>query len=297
MNRELQLMLDDFIEKHKVESTVSCLFSDELNPNPEYIEHRKYLNIYDIYHNQKFQEVFAYFHRILNALFEFMNDKAQRNNHYNADESRNLLQVIKELRDLLKTTNSTDYKIIVEEEYINKIKASKEFLQSSGGSSIPDDFQTIDIIKYKPIFRFVKPIPQSSHSDKQISTEARFDDSTISIILKKEVFNHVKKLLNTGNYYNAVEESYKLVREKLKLITGKEKAHEGFKEGNYQLIFGYIPVDEAEKDFFEGVKFLHMAIQKLRNEKAHKPAEDMDKNLAIHYIVLVSLAYDLIDNN
>ena len=38
-----------------------------------------------------------------------------------------------------------------------------------------------------------------------------------------------------------------------------------------------------------------MAIQKLRNEKAHKPAEDIEKNLAIHYIVLVSLAYDLID--
>ena len=49
-----------------------------------------------------------------------------------------------------------------------------------------------------------------------------------------------------------------------------------------------------EKDFFEGVKFLHMAIQFLRNEKAHTPALDLDKNLAIHYIALASLAYDLI---
>ena len=39
-----------------------------------------------------------------------------------------------------------------------------------------------------------------------------------------------------------------------------------------------------------------MAIQNLRNEKVHKPAEEMDKNLALHYIVLASLAYDLIDN-
>jgi len=38
-----------------------------------------------------------------------------------------------------------------------------------------------------------------------------------------------------------------------------------------------------------------MAIQKLRNEKAHTPAMIVDKNLAIHYIVLASLAYDLID--
>lgn len=35
-----------------------------------------------------------------------------------------------------------------------------------------------------------------------------------------------------------------------------------------------------------------MAIQKLRNEKAHTPAQKMDKNLAIHYIVLASLAYN-----
>ena len=38
-----------------------------------------------------------------------------------------------------------------------------------------------------------------------------------------------------------------------------------------------------------------MAIQNLRNEKAHTPAKSIDKNLAIHYIVLASLAYDLID--
>jgi hypothetical protein len=40
-----------------------------------------------------------------------------------------------------------------------------------------------------------------------------------------------------------------------------------------------------------------MAIQKLRNEKAHTPANKIDKNLAIHYIVLASLAYDLISRN
>jgi hypothetical protein len=38
-----------------------------------------------------------------------------------------------------------------------------------------------------------------------------------------------------------------------------------------------------------------MAIQKLRNEKAHTPKREIDKNLAIHYIILSSLAYDLID--
>ena len=65
---------------------------------------------------------------------------------------------------------------------------------------------------------------------------------------------------------------------------------------NIEKIFGHLPKDRAEEDFYESVKFLHMAIQNLRNEKAHTPAQQIDKNLAIHYIVLASLAYDLINN-
>ena len=125
-------------------------------------------------------------------------------------------------------------------------------------------------------------------------SQATFQNGNINITLQKEVFDHVKKLLNDGHYFNAVEEAYKIVRQKLKGITGKEKAHEAFTELNQEKIFGRKPKNDAEKDFFEGVKFLHMSIQFLRNEKAHTPAQDLDKNLAIHYISLASLAYDLI---
>lgn len=129
----------------------------------------------------------------------------------------------------------------------------------------------------------------------KVQTSANISDGHIMISLQKDVFLHVQSLLNSGHYFNAVEESYKIVREKLRSITGKEKAHEWFKEENFELIFGHIPQNDAEKDFFEWVKFLHMAIQNLRNEKAHTPAKELDKNLAIHYIVLASLAYDLIN--
>lgn len=123
---------------------------------------------------------------------------------------------------------------------------------------------------------------------------ATFKNGNINISLQKEIFDHVQKLLDDGHYFNAVEEAYKIVRQKLKSITGKERAHEAFAESNIKKIFGHSPQNESEKDFFDGVKFLHMSIQYLRNEKAHIPAQAMDKNLAIHYIVLASLAYDLI---
>jgi uncharacterized protein (TIGR02391 family) len=129
---------------------------------------------------------------------------------------------------------------------------------------------------------------------KESKSRATFKNGSINITLQKEVFSHVQKLLNDGHYFNAVEEAYKIVRKKLKDITGCEKATDAFSESNYEKIFGHTPADSIEKDFFEGVKFLHMSIQFLRNEKAHTPAGDLDKNLAIHYISLASLAYDLI---
>lgn len=125
-------------------------------------------------------------------------------------------------------------------------------------------------------------------------SKATFQNGSITIELQKEIFDHVQKLLNNGHYFNAVEEAYKIVRQKLKDIAGKERAHEAFAETNLEKIFGHRPQNEVEKDFFEGVKFLHMSIQFLRNEKAHTPAKDLNKNLAIHYISLASLAYDLI---
>lgn len=278
MEKELELMLEDCVEIHK-----NTIIKDV------------YLRIYEDFWFKTFQTIFAFFHQELNELFGFMNQKSKRNKHFNADESRYLLNLIDELRNFLKAINKTEYKVNFHNEYIDKIKEVKDFLQISWGSPIPGSYKEFDIIRYKPIFQFEKFKPKWNNIEKHIKTEANFKDNTISIVLKKEVFSHIEKLLNTWNYYNAVEEAYKIVRAKLKSITWKEKAHEWFKEDNYEIIFWHKALNDAEKDFFEWVKFLHMAIQNLRNEKAHTPAEDMDKNLAIHYIVLASLAYDLID--
>ena len=124
-----------------------------------------------------------------------------------------------------------------------------------------------------------------------------FNKESINIVIREEIFNHIQGLLSDGHYFNAVEEAYKIVREKLKEITGTERATDAFSKSNYQRIFGHEPVDDAEKDFFEGIKFLNMAIQFLRNEKSHTPAKEIDKNLALHYIVLASLAYQLINRD
>lgn len=131
----------------------------------------------------------------------------------------------------------------------------------------------------------------------RVTTETGYSEGVISIQLNDEIFSHVKNLLSDGHYFNAVEESFKIVRNKLQQKTGSEKATDAFREENIKSIFGHEPRDNLEKDFFHGVKFLHMAIQFFRNEKAHTPAHEIDKNLAIHYIVLASLAYELISRS
>lgn len=127
------------------------------------------------------------------------------------------------------------------------------------------------------------------------SLNASFKNGQIAIVLNNTVFSHIKPLLEDEHYFNAVEEAFKIVRNKLKQITGEERATDAFREQNYIKLFGKVPKNDSERDFFEGVKFLHMAIQFFRNEKAHTPSYHLDKNRAIHYIVLTSLAYELID--
>ncbi len=70
-----------------------------------------------------------------------------------------------------------------------------------------------------------------------------------------------------------MEESYKIVRQKLKNLTGEEKANQAFSEINIEKIFGHKVKYDTEKYFFDGVKFINMVIQMFGNKKAHTPTK------------------------
>jgi uncharacterized protein (TIGR02391 family) len=123
------------------------------------------------------------------------------------------------------------------------------------------------------------------------------NNDELKIELRPEIYNHVKSYLDNKDYFHAVEEGYKIVRHKLRELTGEEQAHRAFTAENYVILFGHQPQNTIERDFFEGIKFLNMAIQNFRNEKAHDIAKPLSRNLAIHYLALTSLAYDLITRN
>lgn len=154
--------------------------------------------------------------------------------------------------------------------------------------------------------RFETALPSASTPGSSTSapvaftTEATVSASRIAIEIHEDLYGHIGQYLANGDYFHAVEESYKLVREKLREITGSEKASDVFNnsaanERHYKELFGkQKPSSAAEADFFRGIGYLHLGVQHLRNEKAHTPATPLDPNLAIHYVALASLAYDLI---
>lgn len=142
----------------------------------------------------------------------------------------------------------------------------------------------------------------SEYSDYDIS-KATITSNVVSVQLNDAVFSHIKKYLENDDYFHAVEESYKVVREKLREITNKEKATDIFNMNAenrkyHEKIFGEVAEEDSpEEDFYRGVGYLNLSIQFLRNEKSHTLATTLDKNLALHYISLASLAYDLISGN
>lgn len=143
-------------------------------------------------------------------------------------------------------------------------------------------------------------LPTPPSAAVPITSSATVSKSTISIEIHGDIYNHIETYLGAGDYFHAVEESYKLVREKLRDLTGYERATDVFNpaahnKGHYQSLFGKPDgTNQAERDFFQAVGYLHLCVQYLRNEKAHTPATPLEPNLALHYISLASLAYDLI---
>jgi uncharacterized protein (TIGR02391 family) len=135
---------------------------------------------------------------------------------------------------------------------------------------------------------------------KQIVTTTTFSNSTAVITIRPEIAYHIERYINQRDYYHAIEEAYKVVRKKLKDITKKEKATDIFSASaenekyHEDLFGGKVEKGTPEADFRRGVGYLNLAIQFLRNEKMHSLATDIEENLAIHYISLASLSYDLI---
>lgn len=100
----------------------------------------------------RLRAAFAYFHDRLNDLLRFMNEKSMRGGHYNADQSRELIHVSREIGQLKTTLRRIGVEMSLSAPYERALERSRTFLVGSGGSPIPADFEEIPIEEYEPIF-------------------------------------------------------------------------------------------------------------------------------------------------
>lgn len=117
----------------------------------------------------------------------------------------------------------------------------------------------------------------------------------LSAFLHKSVIQKCGDLFDNEHYAHAVETGFKVVRDRLRALSGYEKGSEAF--GKTKLHVKGAIAEHVDADFQNGVKFLTMAIDNFRNEKSHSSEIGIDEpTKAIQYLVLCSLAMRLLDS-
>lgn len=137
MEQKIELYLEDVTQSINI-----LYYNDDIG---------RYIKIYSTY-QPIFQSLLSRIHCHLDELLEFMNSKSNRGGHYNAEESRELIQLIKTIEDLKLNLKDTNYAISIDKIYEEYLDYCKLFLKQSGGSPIPDDFKEFELKKYEPIF-------------------------------------------------------------------------------------------------------------------------------------------------
>lgn len=111
-----------------------------------------------------------------------------------------------------------------------------------------------------------------------------------------EVESKCMSLYNSGAHAEAVEKSFKIVKDKLRILTGYESGSEAFGKG--KLHIKGASAENVDSDFNKAVQFLMMAIDMFRNEKSHtSDAKIEDPVRAYQYLAMSSLALYLLENS
>ncbi|WP_327577434.1 protein kinase family protein [Streptomyces sp. NBC_00145] len=121
----------------------------------------------------RFGRAFASLHEQLNEHFESINDRAEATRHYWAEQSREMLTLIKEVANFLDSLKRAGMQVRLTEPYTDAIKSCQSWLVRSGGSAIPDNFEQIAIIKYEPVF---------SRSDTEIKLKKSSQRTQLQLI-------------------------------------------------------------------------------------------------------------------
>lgn len=132
------------------------------------------------------KNLFAILHQEFNRLFRFMYSK--RNGHYNAFESRQLLEYIKLYEDVQFVLRNSSFSFKIISNYEELIQQCKEFLVESGGSAIPNDLKHISLLDYEPIFIMQNAIKVTRNEEKRYPIQLIGEGSYALVFKYKDEF-------------------------------------------------------------------------------------------------------------
>ncbi|PEW27349.1 protein kinase family protein [Bacillus thuringiensis] len=137
----------------KITEHVSVFLNNKLN-SIVYLHGKDTFNRYTGFYGNvpsPLKEIFSFFHSELNQLFSHLNVRLSTG-HYTAQESRNLIGYINAINKFQVDLSTTEVAFNLCTYYKRTINECQEFLKPSGGSPIPADFKSVNIIEMGPIF-------------------------------------------------------------------------------------------------------------------------------------------------
>lgn len=116
----------------------------------------EFIDMYQSFSSKKLQEIFSTIHHLFVVNYSAMNERlptGDYENHYWADNSRELILAIDVLKSLERVLKTTKDAFTIDSYYEQIIQKSTEFLVKSGGSAIPPHMEKIEIYWTIPILR------------------------------------------------------------------------------------------------------------------------------------------------
>ena len=144
----------------------------------------EYSDLYKSFRNQKLREMFMTLHHDLVGLFRTMNERlptGEHEAHFWAEPSRDLIKRIEIIFSLVSSLKETPLAFQIDPYYLDLLTRCRDFLSSSGGSSLPPNMAKVELYYTLPIF-----LPLSS----------------ITISHKQQDFTFELKLIGSGSYAN-----------------------------------------------------------------------------------------------
>lgn len=234
--------------------------------------------LYDDYCNDNvyFKKLLAIMHQEFNRLFSFMYSKLNSNGHYNALESRDLLNYIKLYKDTSYVLKDTEYAFKIKDEYKQLIENCATFLQKLGGSPIPGDLIKIELLEYEPIFEMSQNVLIPT-----INTERRYPIKLIG----EGSYAHVFKYKD--EFYN----KFFVIKRAKKELDPKElqrfkREYEIMKSLHSPHVLEVYHYDEDKNEYYA-----EYADETLYNFISHNPNLDIVKRINIANQIFKGLSY------